>query len=207
MKFYVNEFYGDRLGGEQAGFPNIYPNMYIGLFTQCETKGEGSFCGYYGAEYYLDTELIAYYEAEGTIYRPEKRISDVKYCYFKRKKILIGSHMWTKVIEAETTEEAIEKFKNADWRQWRSPEDEVGRAEWWTCECGGVICSKCGWYYDDYYTPAPPRCGDCRSVMNENTEMYVHKEWRLSRLGHSRYIDEEECPEWLRNRRKEFAGG
>ena len=124
MKFYVNRFYGDRLGGEKAGFPNVYPNMYIGLFTQCKTKGEGNCCGYYGAEYYLDTELLAYYVAEGCIYQPEKRISDVSDCYFYREKILIGSHMWTKVIEAETVEEAIEKFKNAEWRRWVTPEDE-----------------------------------------------------------------------------------
>lgn len=127
MKFYVNQFYGDRLGGGPAGFRNIYPNNYIGLFTQCETRGEGSFCGYYGAEYYLNTELLAYYEAEGLIYRPEKRISQVYPCYFRRSKILIGSHMWTQVIEANSIEKALKKFENADWRQWRSPEDEYSR--------------------------------------------------------------------------------
>lgn len=118
MKYYVNQFYGDRLGGEAAGFPNVYPGMYIGLFTACEAKGEGNFCGYYGAEYYLNTELLAYYVAEGGRYQPEKRISEVQSCYFRRQKILIGSHMWTLVIEAETLEEALEKFENAEWRRW-----------------------------------------------------------------------------------------
>lgn len=127
MKFYVNSFYGDRLGGEKVGLPNIYPNFYIGLFTQSKTIGEGNFCGYYGAEYYLDTELLAYYQAEGPIYQPEKRISSVYGCYFKRKKMLIGSHMWTRVIEAETVEEAYKKFENAEWRPWDYYKDEVKR--------------------------------------------------------------------------------
>ena len=124
MKFYVNQFYGDSLGGKAVGFPNIWPDMYIGLFTQCKTKGEGNFCGYYAVEYYLDTELLAYYVAKGGIYQPEKRISEVNGCYFHRRKMPIGSHMWTYVIEANTEEEAFEKFKNADWRRWMHPEDE-----------------------------------------------------------------------------------
>lgn len=112
MKFYVNMFYPDKIG-----FPNVYPNDYIGLFTQCETKGEGNWCGYYAFEYYLDTTLLAYYEAESSgLYRPEARIGDVKMHNKHYPKISIGSHMWTYVIEAENVDEAVEKFKNAEWR-------------------------------------------------------------------------------------------
>ena len=120
MKYYVNQFYGDKLG-----LPNVYPNMYIGLFTKCKAKGEGNCCGYYGAEYYLDTALLAYYVAEGGIYQPEKRVTDITDCYYRSKKMAIGSHMWTLVIDAETFEEALEKFKNATWRRYQFFDEEL----------------------------------------------------------------------------------
>jgi hypothetical protein len=137
-KYYVNSFYGDRIG-----LPNVYPNMYIGLFRECKAKGEGNFCGYYGAEYYLDTELIAYYEAEGGRYQPEKRIGKTHICGYKFDKILIGSHMWTQVIEAKDDAEARDKFIRAEWRQWNTfkdeprtvkdvIEDEMNRRQNWT---------------------------------------------------------------------------
>ena len=123
-KFYVNKFYDDAL-------THIYTEGYgdglIGLFEECGTTGKGNFCGYYGAEYYVNTKLLAFYVADCRgVYSPEKMISDITIC--KRpvvyKEVSIGSHMWTKVIDAETVEEAIEKFKNADWRRWTSSEDE-----------------------------------------------------------------------------------
>lgn len=70
-------------------------------------------------------------------------------------------------------------------------------AEWWINECGGVFCSNCGLYFDDYYEPAPETCPKCNSQMTEDTEMYVHKELRLSRLRSCNYIDENEYPDWL----------
>lgn len=120
-KFYVNQVHGEDL---LNGIP--YPQMVIGLFDQCETEGRGNFCGYYGSEYYLNTKLYAYYVAEGGLYQPEKRISDVMkpVSPFIYDEVQIGSHMWTYVIEAETVEEAIVKFTNAEWRRWTYPEDE-----------------------------------------------------------------------------------
>lgn len=114
MLFYVNAFYGTEIG-----LPSNYPNDHIGLFAKCESKGEGNFCGYYASEYYLDTTLYAHYDSEGSHYAPEKRISDVRICNIPCKKIAIGSGMWTKVIEADTLKEAIEKFKNAQFRDHR----------------------------------------------------------------------------------------
>ena len=118
MKYYVNQFHMNELY-------SIYPNMYIGLFTECKPRGEGNFCGYYGAEYYLDTELLAYYVAEGGRYHPECRISEVFNCHIRRHKFPIGSHMWTLVIEADTFEEAFEKFENADWRRWELSDEGI----------------------------------------------------------------------------------
>jgi hypothetical protein len=118
-KYFVNSFYGDRIG-----LPNVYPNMYIGLFRECKAKGEGNCCGYYGAEYYLDTELIAYYEAEGPTYQPEKRNGVASLVNYKFDKFQIGSHMWTQVIEAKDDAEARDKFIRAEWRQWDTFKDE-----------------------------------------------------------------------------------
>ena len=122
-KFYVNMFYDESIRKE-LGLP--YKQDLIGLFKQCKTEGRGSFCGYYGAEYYLNTELYAYYVADSKSgYTPEERISDVEICIptLKYREMLIGSHMWTQVIEAETVSEALEAFKNAKWRSWRLDTD------------------------------------------------------------------------------------
>lgn len=123
-KFYVNCFHDETI-------QNIYmpDNRYrlIGLFEECGTTGEGNFCGYYGAEYYVHTRLEAFYFAQrGGIYAPEKRVTDVIICArpIEYTKVGIGSHMWTRVIEADTTAEAFKKFRNADWRRWTSSEDE-----------------------------------------------------------------------------------
>ena len=56
MKFYVNEI--AETIDELTPLP--WGEHYVGLFSQCETKGEGSFCGYYSCEKYLNTELLAY---------------------------------------------------------------------------------------------------------------------------------------------------
>lgn len=122
-KFYVNEIYDSYLKNK-AGV--AYGHSLIGLFKQCATEGRGSFCGYYGSEFYLDTELYAYYIAEGGIYRPEDRLSELEICVppIKYREVQIGSHLWTTVIEAETVRDAIELFRDAKWRRWRSPEDE-----------------------------------------------------------------------------------
>lgn len=51
MTFYVNE----------VTLPESdWTHRCIGLFDNDEWDGRGSFCGYYGAEYYLNTTLLAY---------------------------------------------------------------------------------------------------------------------------------------------------
>ena len=107
-KFYVNKF-------DELNFENVLKRdqCLIGLFKQCETKGEGSFCGYYGSESYLNTELYAWYIADYSgRYDPTRALSLVQVCDppIKYKKVYIGTHMWTNVISAENVAEAIFKF-------------------------------------------------------------------------------------------------
>ena len=78
-------------------------------------------------------------------------------------------------------------------------------AEWWTNECGGVFCSHCGLFFDDYYEPAPNQCEKCGSKMTTDNDMYVDKEYRLSRICSSHYIDESKYPNWLLKLRKEHT--
>lgn len=121
MKFYVNEVYDQEL---HKGLK--YGRSVIGLFSQSKTDGRGNFCGYYGSEYYINTTLYAYYEADCKgVYAPEKRTSGVVTLAqpIDYQEIQIGSHMWTNVIEAETIEEAIELFGKAEWRRWDSKLD------------------------------------------------------------------------------------
>lgn len=117
-KFYVNSL-------ESRSIKHMGQRI-IGLFKQCRAEGRGNFCGYYASEYYLNTELYAYYEAELGVYRPEARVSKLTICdpAIKFDEVQIGSDMWTLVIEAETVDEAIELFANAAWRKW-TLEDEV----------------------------------------------------------------------------------
>lgn len=121
-KFYVNAVYDKPL---TRGIP--YGQMVIGLFKQCPTEGRGNFCGYYSSEYYLNTELYAYYVADGRIYKPEARMTELTIPEqpMKYREVQIGSDMWTMVIEAESVDEAIELFKDAKWRRWNCEIDEV----------------------------------------------------------------------------------
>lgn len=121
-KFYVNVVCGETITKQPP-----YGQMIIGLFKQCKSKGVGNFCGYYANEYYINTEMYAYYIADcNGVYKPEARISEVTFLEqpIKYNEIQIGSHMWTKVIEAESIEEAVELFAEAKWRRWGYPEDE-----------------------------------------------------------------------------------
>ena len=77
-------------------------------------------------------------------------------------------------------------------------------AEWWSNECGGVFCSNCGYFHDDYWDPAPKQCQKCGSIMSYNLAMTVDKEYRLSALNDLYYKEEDECPEWLLELRKEL---
>lgn len=134
-KFYVNQVFDESLDCDLPRGRNI-----IGLFKQCSSKGEGNFCGYYAREYYLDTEMYAYYIANfEMIYQPENRVSELYICNPPKKyeKVPVGSHMWTKVIEADSVEEAMKLFKDANWRKWIYPFDEPGMIEI-------SPCKKCG---------------------------------------------------------------
>ena len=70
-------------------------------------------------------------------------------------------------------------------------------AEWWVSEFGGVFCSKCGQFYDDYYGELPKRCERCGLNMTNNNDTIVDKEYRLSHIGCNHYVDECEYPTWL----------
>ena len=120
MKFYVNKIM-DTLD-------NLKPLNYeegeyfVGLFSDCETVGEGSFGGYHASESYLDVNLYACCVYKGAYLKQKVgNIIDVNKHY---NKIHIATHMWTQVIEAKTLTEAKEKFKNSEWRQWNSEIDE-----------------------------------------------------------------------------------
>lgn len=49
MLFYINSFKDKSLGDQH----------YVGLFNASNREGRGNFCGWYGAEYYQDTNLLA----------------------------------------------------------------------------------------------------------------------------------------------------
>ena len=94
---------------------------YIGLFTNNKWAGEGNFCGYYGAEYYLDTTLLAYgiQLREGSKSNNFKAPFDGGFFENVNKhydKIGIGCDMWEKHIEADSVEEALEIFKTQSWQ-------------------------------------------------------------------------------------------
>lgn len=78
-------------------------------------------------------------------------------------------------------------------------------AEWWSNECGGVYCSNCGYFHDDYMEPAPNQCEKCGSEMWYNMDMTVDKEYRLSSIHDLYYKELDECPEWLLKLRKEYV--
>lgn len=97
-----------------------YGTEIIGLFDEHGFKGCGNFCGWYSSEWYLNTKLYAHYLADCSgLYRPEKRISEITIHdpAIEYDAVQIGSCYWETKIEAETLEEAIEKFKNADWHK------------------------------------------------------------------------------------------
>ena len=99
-----------------------YKESCIGLFTNNSWTGEGNFCGWYGAEYYHNTILLAFYiidnphryEPKGFPHKKEKLSGE----YFD--KICIGSGYWERILKAKDEEEAIKKFFNEDFEdEWR----------------------------------------------------------------------------------------
>ena len=110
MTFYVNE----------VNLPESdWNHRCIGLFDNNEWDGRGNFCGYYGAEYYLNTTLLVYgiQLIEGNrIYNPKAPFDGGIYESGEHfDEILIGSGMWEKKIEANSVEEAIDIFITRSW--------------------------------------------------------------------------------------------
>ena len=89
----------------------------IGLFTNHKPVGEGSFCGWYAAEFFLNTTLLAYgfIPRESPIDFKVEFIDDVVEDGTYYDKIAIGTDIWTRTIEARNAEEAIQIFKNQSW--------------------------------------------------------------------------------------------
>lgn len=111
MTFYINEVCGIK--------ESDWYHRCIGLFTNNKFRGEGNFCGWYGIEYYLDTELLAYgiQLVEGCQPIKFKYPFDGGFCICKEyyDKIHIGSCMMEKTFEANSVEEAIDIFKRQKW--------------------------------------------------------------------------------------------
>lgn len=92
----------------------------IGLFTEENWTGEGSFCGWYSMEYYNNTTLLAIgYQEEkgigGKGYNPKKKFTRTKILKKTLDQILIGSGLWSKSFCAENDEQAIEIFLKQEW--------------------------------------------------------------------------------------------
>ena len=81
----------------------------------------------------------------------------------------------------------------------------IHTAQWWINECGGVYCSHCGEFHDDYCIPAPDTCPCCGSLMTPNEKhMIVDNKYRLSSCDSIYYLDEAEYPGWLLALRHEY---
>jgi hypothetical protein len=111
MKFYINTFNPPE---------SDWNHCCVGLFTNNKWDGRGSFCGYYGAEYYLDTDLLAYgiQCRNGGMRIDLKAPFDGGFKVFTPQhfsEICIGSGMWEKSFEANSAEEAIDIFKRQAW--------------------------------------------------------------------------------------------
>lgn len=76
-------------------------------------------------------------------------------------------------------------------------------AKWWAYECGGVFCSYCGLFYDDYYKSVPSKCEKCDSTMTNDSKMIIDKDYRLSHTFSNHYVEEREYPDWLLELRNE----
>ena len=110
MKFYVNEIHSVP--------ESDWYHQCMGLFTDNEWEGEGNFCGWYSAEYYLDTTLIAYgiQLLEGNRgYDPFYPFSEVKYVNQHYDKIAIRSIIGQESFEANDIEEALKIFSEQNW--------------------------------------------------------------------------------------------
>lgn len=96
-----------------------YNIEYIGLFKPIHGEdikwhGEGSFCGWYGTEYYDNVVLLAYYTVKNnpSIYNPKghQHIEENDNVFKEYSKVMIGSRLWEKTLKAKNDLEAISKF-------------------------------------------------------------------------------------------------
>lgn len=111
MKFYINELKDEQLGSS-------YDTTVIGLFDKKEWEGSGNFCGWHGTEYFLNTNLIAYFiqnNRGGQPYNPTAKYDEFHITNKFYERARIGSLIWTKEIEANSKEDAIKIFKNQSW--------------------------------------------------------------------------------------------
>ncbi len=112
MTFYINEVDTEESDWEHE---------CIGLFSEANWIGEGNFCGWYGAEFYTNTTLIAYGIQLGhsNMYNPKRPFNGgFKVVNKYYDKIMIGSCYWTKQFKADSIEEAIRIFKNQEWEKY-----------------------------------------------------------------------------------------
>lgn len=86
-----------------------FDSLGFGLFDGGKFEGKGNFCGWYSYECYRDTTLVAL--------KPSKESEEVIIVNRHYDEIQIDTCYWTKYIEAETIEEAIEKFKKGEWKK------------------------------------------------------------------------------------------
>lgn len=114
MTFYINAMHWPK--------GNSYKHQYIGLFTNNERTAEGYFCGWYGAEYYNNTTLIAYgiqNRDGGKPYNPKAPFDGgIEIVNEHYDKIMIGSSYWEVKFEAKNIDEAIQIFKNQSYPDW-----------------------------------------------------------------------------------------
>lgn len=109
-KYFINQIELDSVSD--------WDHRVIGLFTDENWEGRGNFCGWYGSEFYTDTILVAYFVQHvsgNNPFNPKQPYEEFEVVNRYFKEVCIGSKYWTRVIEADTVEQAIEIFKNQCW--------------------------------------------------------------------------------------------
>ena len=114
MTFYINEV--------QIKGISDWHHRCVGLFyfpNGYNIDGRGNFCGWYGAEYYLDCILVGYYvqtvdggqpyDSKG-YHHSNNTLVDKHY-----DEIQIGSGYWEEKVEFENPEVAILNFFEEKW--------------------------------------------------------------------------------------------
>jgi len=111
MKFFVNAFNDNEKGSG-------YRVHLFGLFDSNKWEAEGSFCGWYGGEYYFNTNLLAYYLGEGKNYDPANpRLSPVVITREHYDSIPINSCYTEYEFEADSVKEARKIFTEGTYLQ------------------------------------------------------------------------------------------